>query len=236
MAKKSKFLLVSLQEDQAKKLAQVLSNDTSRKIIDHLADKEDTEANISKILGLPISTVHYNLTLLTQGGLVEAGEFHYSTKGREVKHYKLANQYILIAPRSTFGLKERLKGLLPAVGILGGVSLALRWLAAPVQPVIDTFAQSGAQEAGIAAMRAVPSAASVAMKTVVADAELMENAPTAAQMVQDQSLAMMPASPVADIAQTTPWDIGLLIFIGGLITLALYLGIEYLRYTRKSKR
>ena len=147
MAKKSKFLLVSLQEDQAKKLAQVLSNDTSRKIIDHLADKEDTEANIAKILGLPISTVHYNLTLLTQGGLVDAGEFHYSTKGREVKHYKLANQYILIAPRSTFGLKERLKGLLPAVGVLGGVSLALRWLASPVQPLADTFAQSGAQDA-----------------------------------------------------------------------------------------
>ena len=233
MAKKSKFLLVSLQEDQAKKLAQVLSNDTSRKIIDHLADKEDTEANIAKILGLPISTVHYNLTLLTQGGLVDAGEFHYSTKGREVKHYKLANQYILIAPRSTFGLKERLKGLLPAVGVLGGVSLALRWLASPVQPLADTFAQSGAQDAGIAAMRALPQAASAAMKTAVEDVDMMATASSAAQTVQEQSIAMMPTSPVTDIVQATPWDIGLLIFIGGLITLALYIGIEYARYRYK---
>src|SRR3989344_4911897 len=164
---KSKFLLVSLQEDQAKKLAQVLSNDTSRKIIDHLSDKEDTEANIAKALGLPISTVHYNLSLLVSGALVDAGEFHYSAKGREVKHYKLANQYILIAPKSTFGLKERLKGLLPAVGVLGGVSLALRWLAAPIQPAIDTFTQNGAEETGIIAMRALPQAASAAMKTAV---------------------------------------------------------------------
>jgi len=39
MANDEKFLLVSLNEDKAKKLAQIISNDTCRKIIDFLAEK-----------------------------------------------------------------------------------------------------------------------------------------------------------------------------------------------------
>ena len=76
MAKKETFLMVSLEEDKAKKLAQVLSNDTSRKILDHLSNKKATETELSKELNLPISTVHYNLRHLLASRLVEAGEFH----------------------------------------------------------------------------------------------------------------------------------------------------------------
>ena len=91
MAKNS-FLLVSLKEDKAKELAQVISNASCRKILDYLAEKEDaTETELAKKLGIPISTVHYNLKHLVKGGLVIVDEFHYSEKGKEVNHYKLAN-------------------------------------------------------------------------------------------------------------------------------------------------
>ena len=53
MAKQS-FLLVSLQEDKAKKLAQVVSNESCRKILDYLAEKESTETELAKNLQLPI--------------------------------------------------------------------------------------------------------------------------------------------------------------------------------------
>src|SRR3989339_352498 len=112
MAKQS-FLLVSLQEDKAKKLAQVVTNDSCRKILDYLADKEATETDLAEKLGLPMSTVHYNLSQLVGTGLIIADEFHYSKKGKEVNHYKLANKYIIIAPKSTFGIKEKLKSILP---------------------------------------------------------------------------------------------------------------------------
>jgi DNA-binding transcriptional ArsR family regulator len=57
-----KFLLVSLKEDEAKKLAQVISNDTSRKILDFLASRKDaTETEIATHLEMPLSTTHYNL-------------------------------------------------------------------------------------------------------------------------------------------------------------------------------
>ncbi len=114
---KEKFVLVSLQENKAKELAQVISNESCRKILDYLADKDATESELAEKLNIPISTVHYNLKHLVDGGLVSVEEFHYSKKGKEVNHYKLANKYIIIAPKTTYGIKEKLRSILP-VGLL----------------------------------------------------------------------------------------------------------------------
>lgn len=111
---KDTFLLMSLKEDEAKKLAKVIGNDTSRKILDYLGEKEfATETNISKDLGVPISTVHYNIQALVEAKLIEAEEYHYSQKGKEIIHYKIANKIIIIAPKSTWGLRDKLKKILP---------------------------------------------------------------------------------------------------------------------------
>ena len=76
--------MVSLEEGKAKELAEVITNDTSRKILNYLADQEDVvETDLAKELGLPLSTVHYNLQKLVKAGLVATEEFHYSKKGRE---------------------------------------------------------------------------------------------------------------------------------------------------------
>ena len=123
---KSNFLLVDLNEPKTKKLAETITSDTSRKILNYLVEKEDTEANISKTLEKPISTVHYHLQKLQEAGLVTAKEFHYSQKGREVNHYKLANKYIIIAPRNVSGLREKLRGILPVAGIVLGISAVIK--------------------------------------------------------------------------------------------------------------
>ncbi len=115
---KSNFLLVDLNEPKTKKLAETITSDTSRKILNHLAEKEDAEAKIAESLQLPISTVHYHLQKLQEAGLVKVEEFHYSPKGREVNHYKLANKYIIIAPQKVSGLREKLKGILPIAGLM----------------------------------------------------------------------------------------------------------------------
>lgn len=126
MAEES-FLLVSLKENKSKKLAQVISNETSRLILDYLTRKQATETEISKNLNLPISTVHYNLQQLLNAGLVTVEEFHYSEKGKEVNHYKLSNKFIIIAPTVTETIKQRLKKLLPvtliALAAAGGIEL-----------------------------------------------------------------------------------------------------------------
>src|SRR3989338_4307702 len=125
---KSNFLLVDLNEPKTKKLAETITSETSRKILNHLTEKEDTEANIAKLLNFPISTVHYHLQKLQEAQLVIVDEFHYSTKGREVNHYKLANKYIIIAPRKISGLKEKLKSILPVGAIVVGVSVVLKYM------------------------------------------------------------------------------------------------------------
>ena len=118
---KSNFLLVDLNEPKVKKLAETITSETSRKILNHLAEKEDSEQNIAQVLGIPISTVHYHLQKLQEAGLVKVEEFHYSPKGREVNHYQLANKYIIITPQKVSGLREKLRGILPVALIVAGI-------------------------------------------------------------------------------------------------------------------
>ncbi|MGV8151294.1 MAG: ArsR/SmtB family transcription factor [Candidatus Woesearchaeota archaeon] len=121
------FLLVSLEEKKAKKIAEVINNDTARRIIDQLAKKDATESDLSKDLKIPISTVHYNLKQLQDSGLVVVEEFHYSQKGKEVNHYTLANKYIIIAPRTENpGFLEALKKIMPLAVITAGVAFVMQ--------------------------------------------------------------------------------------------------------------
>lgn len=123
------FILVNLKEGKSKKLAQVISNETSRKILDFLAKKEATETEIAKELGVPISTVHYSLTHLKEVNLIQSDEFHYSQKGKVVEHYKLSNKMVIIAPHnpSVESIKEKLMKLFPAalIGIFGAGTIYL---------------------------------------------------------------------------------------------------------------
>ena len=124
---KNNFLLVNLNETKTRKLAETITSDTSRKILNYLADNNDSEQNIAKSLNIPISTVHYHLQKLQEAGLVIVEEFHYSTKGREVNHYQLANKYIIIAPKNVSGLKEKLRGILPVGLIILGISAIIKF-------------------------------------------------------------------------------------------------------------
>jgi len=151
---KSNFLLVDLNEPKTKKLAETITSETSRKILNHLVEKEETEANIAKMLNLPISTVHYHLQKLQEATLITAEEFHYSQKGREVLHYKLANKYIIIAPKHVSGLKEKLKGILPALIAAVGISAIIKFVqsasqAAPAMGVTESLSADAAPQAAM---------------------------------------------------------------------------------------
>lgn len=165
MASKN-FILVSLEENKAKQLAQAVSNDACRNILNYLADKEKgaTETEISKELGLPLSTAHYNLRQLLESGIVNAENFHYSQKGREVLHYSLANKYIIIAPKATESLANKLKKILPVFAITTTTGIALH-LITKFNRGVDTRLYEATQQAaeaaiaGKAATATLPSAA-----------------------------------------------------------------------------
>lgn len=211
---REKFLLVSLKEDKAKKLAQVISNESCRKILDYLAEKEATETELAQKLNLPISTVHYNLKHLMEGGLVTVDEFHYSEKGKEVNHYKLANKYIIIAPKTTYGIKEKLKTILP-VALLVAAGACLIQIFSKYS-MISSFKQ-------LTTVKTIERGAVMEAEKLIAE----EAAPMAAkvpEMIQNltnvttTTTTTIPPSPLANIA--------LWFLIGAVSAIVLYLIIS----------
>jgi DNA-binding transcriptional ArsR family regulator len=211
---KEKFILVSLKEQESKQLAQVLANDTSRKILDSLAENEATESELSEKLKIPISTVHYNLQALVNGKLVEADEFHYSQKGKEVLHYKLANKYIIIAPKSTFGIREKLRGILP-VGIIALAGSFLVYF-------FDRF-----KPTSIGAMDAMQDSA-----FAVAQNKMMETAAVESPRLMAGAGNIATSQP---FWQTFLQNPALWFLFGCIFTLLLIIVVEYIHYKKKER-
>jgi DNA-binding transcriptional ArsR family regulator len=214
---KEKFLLVSLSESKAKELAQAISNETCRKILDYLAEKEATESELAEKLMVPISTIHYNLQQLQKGNLVTVDEFHYSPKGKEVNHYKLANKYIIIAPKSTYGIKEKLKSILPVAIILAAGAGLIQIFSkianfGAAKTIQNSFLQEAVPNALMATEKAEEEAASLAQEST------REITQDAAQTIQ--SAATNPSI----LSSITFWFL-----VGAVVSIAIYLFIDWLR-------
>lgn len=206
MVNEESFILVSLEEKKAKKLAEVISNDTCRRILEFLTKEEATETKLSKELGLPISTIHYNLKHLVEANLVKVDEFHYSEKGKEVNHYSISNKLIIIAPKSAESskIKESLKKIWP-VGLIA-------LLVSGVMQLIYTLS---------------------ANKTLVRSAAgaLAKNAPVAAEMeavslAKDSASASQGGSVAISFFQS---NFVIWFFIGAIFAVLLYFVFELAR-------
>jgi predicted ArsR family transcriptional regulator len=222
---KSKFLLVDLNEKRTKKLANVITSDTSRKILSHLAEKDDSEAKIAEQLKIPISTVHYHLQKLQEASLVSVEEFHYSPKGREVNHYKLANKYIIIAPKKVSGLRQKLKDILPVGVIALGISAVIKFL----QERTTTFSGSIEKVAQVA-VESVDVASNTAEQTtaILVEETTAGVAGEIASNTAEQTAAALTQETTIQAAQSSP-DIALWFLIGSVVTIAIYLIIIWIR-------
>ncbi|HIH42855.1 TPA: helix-turn-helix transcriptional regulator [Candidatus Woesearchaeota archaeon] len=240
MAKKQSkqtFLLVSLSEEKTKKLANVITSASARKILDYLAtkgeDDEVTETQISKDLKLPLSTVHYNLQQLQAGNLVDVDEFHYSKKGKEVNHYKLANKYIIIAPSApTQTIRDRLKSLLPVALLAAGAAALIQVFSRLSQPSFNSFSLGAAQKSAVPlANEAIQDAS--ASSAAAAQPLVEEVAAKAVARIADQAPIVADyASQAASTAQQTSSifsNIALWFIIGAVFALIAYLIIEKIR-------
>jgi DNA-binding transcriptional ArsR family regulator len=221
---KESFMLVSLNEDKAKKLAQVISNPTCIKILDYLAGKDATESQVAKDLKLPLSTVHYNLQQLVAAKLVVVDEFHYSEKGREVNHYSLANKYIIIAPKDDPSFLANLKKYMPIAIITIGGAVILK--------TMQLLSANGASS--------LASGASPMMAKSVAQEVAYDAAADVGVEAGQETLLMAASAPVDQFVASPaiPWwqSPSIDIFIlGAFFVLGVLLVIEiaqYLRYKR----
>ena len=117
-----KYILVSLEEEKSKQLANVLSNNTSRKVLDFLANRNMSETELSDELKMPISTVHYNVQNLLKNNLVEVKDFLYSEKGNKINIYGITNKMIVIVPKGI-----EIKNMLLTIGfsvVAAGIAYA----------------------------------------------------------------------------------------------------------------
>jgi len=217
--KEETFLLVSLEEDKAKKLAQVISNDTCRKILDELAKSKSTETELSRKLNIPMSTVHYNITHLVDNKLVEAEEFHYSEKGKEVLHYSLSNKYVIIAPKGVSEkFRDKLRSIIPAITIVGAVAIAIELV-----PRFFSLLSLGAAKSMAAGSLRAPAMEKVG-EAAVASAPMLQQA-------ADTSYASSASVPAAQASQS----IGLWFALGAVLFMIIYLVFEYMRKRSKEK-
>ena len=118
-----KHIEIDLNDENAGKVAEVISNKTCKKILNLIAEKEMSESDIAGELKLPLNTVDYNVKKLLSVGLIEKSKNHFwSVKGKKIESYKLANKKIIISTKSKF------RGFLPAALICGVVAVGLRYL------------------------------------------------------------------------------------------------------------
>ncbi len=200
-----KFLMLSLDDEATKKIANVVSNDTCKKLLDVLSEKDLTESELAKKLDIPLSTAHYNLRQLVDVGLVSADEFHYSKKGKEMLHYKLANKYIIITPKAVTGIREKLRKILPVALISAG--------AAGIAQLISQYSSQNAPGYG-------------PMIPYGADSEMFQSAaPVMKSMAAQAPLSPLPSETISSF----PFDIAAWFFAGALFGMAVYMMLSAVR-------
>ncbi len=130
-----KFILVSLNEKKSKDIAIVMSNETARKILDHLTEKEKVSPlELSKRLHVPLSTITHALKLLEKENFIIRADHAWSEKGRKVSLYSLAKKMILIVPKG-YDWKESMKKILPVFLIGAALTIALKIYSPSTQTV-----------------------------------------------------------------------------------------------------
>lgn len=135
--------MVSLDDEKAKHIADALGNNTSKKILKYLADRETSESQIASALKMNLNTVEYNLNKLVKAGfVVKAGKFFWSEKGKKIEMYKLANKSILISTRSTLA-----KSILPVAAITGLLAYIIYFFTGARQFASEEMISKGADEA-----------------------------------------------------------------------------------------
>lgn len=92
-----KLLILQLSED-SKKIARLLSNETSIRILKLLRNRSMSAGDIADELEVRLNTLKYNLDSLLEAGLIRVRQTKWSRKGREIKIYEAVEQIIILFP------------------------------------------------------------------------------------------------------------------------------------------
>jgi DNA-binding MarR family transcriptional regulator len=96
-----KLLILPLNDKNSKKISQIISSDTARDILEAIASAPRSTSEIAEQLGIPLTTVQYNLEKLSEAGLVKVARTKYSKKMKPVKLYTPQRKLVVIVPERT---------------------------------------------------------------------------------------------------------------------------------------
>lgn len=157
----------------AGKVAAALQNEKCQRILEHLSKAKDaTETEIAQALSFPLSTVHYNMKVLSEANLVLDDVYSYSSRGKQVTHYRINKNPIIIVQEEA--QLEGLKALVPAAVIAAGVGIIYQFMAqsrlaeniALSAPTADVSGM--VEETTLRAMDAAPTTMKAAAPTIEA--------------------------------------------------------------------
>ena len=118
-------VLVLPVNGDSRKITQILSNETSLKILDLLGKKSMSATNIAEELKLPLTTVKYNLDSLVESDLIKVKQIKWSQKGRQVKIYESVEKLIvLVPPRNSIDKLSIISLLQKYIGVIGAAVFA----------------------------------------------------------------------------------------------------------------
>jgi DNA-binding transcriptional ArsR family regulator len=92
-----KLLILQLSED-SRKIARLLSNETSIRILKLLGKKAMSAGDLADELKVRLNTLKYNLDSLLKAGLIRVRQVKWSRKGREIKIYEAVEKVIILLP------------------------------------------------------------------------------------------------------------------------------------------
>lgn len=195
-------IMIDLDDVRSEKIAEVLSNKTSKKILQSLAEGEKCGSELAERLNLPLNTVSYNLKKLTEAGLIEkAKKFFWSSKGKKIDYYHVVNKKIVIIP------KQMVRGVLPAVIFTGLAAIGIKlWTLSKFQS--REFANAFARDGGV--LKVTQTAAEAASEGLAAPKALAD---------ASQGIASLCNETILGIAQSS-W---LWFLTGALFALLVYL-------------
>ena len=212
-----KVLILPLGEE-SKKVTKVLSNDSARQMLELLVDKPMSASEVSEELGVPLTTVKYNLDALIDAGLIKVKETKWSVKGRKIKIYAPIRKLIVVVPDKTDrdSVTDILQKYLVVLAGAAGISAIIEWWCQPTlrgtqDMFVDMAVEPGRSSVPVPVPTASPAplmkgGAQFTSEGMAASANVTEAASTVPDAVEAGATAAVTPPPVnlLPITESTP--------------------------------
>ena len=212
-----KVLILPLGEE-SKKVTKVLSNDSARQMLELLVDKPMSASEVSEELGVPLTTVKYNLDALIDAGLIKVKETKWSVKGRKIKIYAPIRKLIVVVPDKTDrnSVTDILQKYLVVLLGAAGLSAIIEWWCQPTlrgtqDALVDVVVEAGGSGVPVPVPTPSPAplmkgGAQFPSESVAASANVADAASVVQEGVETGATAAVTPTPVnmLPVTESTP--------------------------------